>query len=80
MSVGILPATPVLVPVVAGLGLGAGGVGLTYLAYLLAKFKKKLRAAHMGEDVQFTEAEAKIIEALIRHFAKRDTKGSDTPA
>lgn len=79
MSAGILPATPILVPIVAGLSLGAGGVGLAYLAYLVVKLKKKLRAAQRGEEVQFTEAEAKIIEALIRRFAMRGAQGSDNP-
>lgn len=79
MSAGILPATPILVPIFAGLSLGAGGVGLAYLAYLVVKLKKKLRAAQRGEEVQFTEAEAKIIEALIRRFANRGNKGSDNP-
>ncbi|CAN7639896.1 hypothetical protein LJR129_004944 [Acidovorax sp. LjRoot129] len=74
MSAGILPATPIVVPVVAGLGM-SGGLG--YLTYLLLRLRKKLKAAGRGDEVQFTEAEAKIFEALIRRFAKKSGDGAN---
>ncbi len=69
MSAGILPATPVVVPI----AIGAAGLGTGCLSYLLLKLRKKLRAAQGGAEVQFTELEAKIIEALIRRFAKKSS-------
>jgi hypothetical protein len=72
MSAGILPATPIGVPI--AIGTAAAGAG--YLSYLLLRLRKKLRKAMEGEEVQFTEAEAKIIEAIIRRFAKRSPDGA----
>ena len=72
MSAGILPATPVGVPI----AIGSAAIGASYLAYLLLKLRKKLKAAGEGKEVQFTEAEAKIIEAIIRRFAKKSDDGS----
>ena len=66
MSAGVLPATPIGVPIaVGGVTVGAG-----YLAYLLLRLRKKLQRAARGDEVQFSELEAKIIEAIIRRFAK----------
>jgi hypothetical protein len=68
MSAGILPATPIVVPIaVAGAAAGTG-----YLSYLLLRLRTKLRRAKDGEEVQFSDIEAKIIEAVIRRFAKKD--------
>jgi hypothetical protein len=67
-----LPATPIGVPI--AIGTAAAGAG--YLSYLLLRLRKKLRKAMEGEEVQFTEAEAKIIEAIIRRFAKRSPDGA----
>lgn len=71
MSAGILPATPIGVPI----AIGAAGIGTGYLSYLLLKLRKKLRSAEVGSEVQFTELEAKIIEAIIRRFAKKSSSG-----
>lgn len=72
MSAGILPATPIGVPIAfGGLAVGAG-----YLSYVLLKLKKKLRAVSNGKEVQFTETEAKIIEALLRRNAKKSPDSS----
>lgn len=73
MSAGILPATPIGVPIaVGGIAVGAG-----YLSYLLLRLRGKLRRAAKGEEVQFTEIEAKIIEAIIRRFAKTSPDGAE---
>lgn len=66
MSAGILPATPIGVPI----AIGAAATGGSYLSYLLFRLRRKLRRAERGEEVQFTEVEAKIIEAMVRRFAK----------
>ena len=71
MSAGILPATPIGVPIaIGGVTIGAG-----YLSYLLLGLRRKLQRAARGEEVQFTELEAKIIEAIIRRFAKKSPDG-----
>ncbi len=69
MSAGILPATPIGVPI----AVGGAAVGTGYLSYLLLRLRSKLRRTKEGEEVQFTEIEAKIIEAVIRRFAKKGT-------
>lgn len=72
VSAGILPATPIGVPIaVAG---AAGGAG--YLSYLLLRLRNKLRAAGDGAGEQdFTDKEARIIEAIIRRLAKKRNGG-----
>jgi len=67
MSAGILPATPIGVPI----AVGGAAVGAGYLSYLLLKLRTKLRRVKEGQEVQFSELEAKIIEAVIRRFAKK---------
>lgn len=67
MSAGILPATPVAVPILAGIA--AAGCG--YVAYRLFKLKRKLSSASEGAEAQFTEVEAKFIEQLIKRLGKK---------
>lgn len=67
MSAGILPATPIGIP----FAIGTAGVGVAYLSYLLLRLRKKLKAAAGGAEVQFTELEAKIIEANVRRYANK---------
>jgi hypothetical protein len=67
MSAGILPATPIGVPVAVGGAAAAVG----YLSYLLLKLRRKIRAAEAGTEVVFSHAEAKIIEAIIRRVSKK---------
>ena len=67
MSVGILPATPVAVPILAG----AVTVGCGYAGYRLFKLKRKLSAASDGAEAQFTDIEAKLIEQLIKRLGKK---------
>lgn len=74
MSIGLLSSTPVWVPLAVG-GAAAGGVaGLGYGAYREIGFRKKLKAAEGGEEVVFTEAEARRIERLLRRlqFSKNE--------
>ena len=67
MSAGVLPATPIGVPI----AIGGAAAGAGYLSYLLLKLRKKLRKTANGQESQFTETEAKIIEAVIRRGAKK---------
>lgn len=67
MSAGVIASTPVWVPVaVAG-----AGAGLGYGAFCYFKLRKKLQATHEGEEANFTEREAKVVEWLLRRFAKK---------
>lgn len=67
MSAGILPSTPIVVPI----ALGGVAVGGTYIAYRMLQLRRKLAAARDGEEVQFTEMEASVIAGLIKRLAKR---------
>lgn len=64
MSAGILPATPIAVPI----GVAVGGTGL---AFVVMRLRSKLKAASTGKEIVFSKLEAMIIEALIRLFAKK---------
>ena len=65
MSAGVLPATPIVVPIaVGGAVLGVG--------YILLKLRRKLQNPKEGKEMQFTAIEAKIIEAVIKQISKRD--------
>jgi hypothetical protein len=70
MSAGIIASTPVWVPVaVAGTG-----AGFSYGAFRFYKLRRKLVATPEGEEAHFTENEAKVIEWLIRRFAKAKSR------
>lgn len=67
MSAGILPATPVWVPLAAG----GAALGCGYGGYCLMKLKRKMNTTPEGEEAQFTQTEAKLIEKIIKRLAKR---------
>jgi uncharacterized membrane protein len=68
MSVGIISSTPVWVPIAAsGAALGCG-----YGSYRLYKLRKKVSDTPEGEEAQFTETEAKVIEKIIKRIAKKE--------
>ena len=68
MSAGILPATPIAVPIaVAGATLGGG-----FLVFYLVRLRRKVTSATEGEEMHFSEKEARVIEGLIRLLAKRN--------
>lgn len=67
MSAGILPATPIAVPIAAG----SAAVGAGYVSYILIKLRRKLHLARDGHEIQFTPTEAKIFEALLKRATKK---------
>ena len=72
MSVGIISSTPIWVPVAVGAATGGAALGFGYGAYRLFNLKKKLTGAIPGEEMQFSEAEARIVEQLIKRLGKKD--------
>lgn len=73
MSAGIISSTPVWVPLAAG----GAALGCGYGGYRLFKLKRKLNKTPDGEEAQFTETEAKIIEKIIKRLAKKEMPESD---
>jgi hypothetical protein len=66
MSAGVISATPIWVPLaISGAAAGAG-----YGAFKYYGLRKKLAGTPEGQEAQFTEAEAKFIERLLRWWAK----------
>lgn len=68
MSAGIISSTPVWIP----LATGGAALGCGYGGYRLLKLKRKLNDTPQGEEAQFSETEAKIIERIIKRLAKKD--------
>lgn len=66
MSVGLMPATPIWVPI----AVGGTIIGSAYIAYLLLRLRLKLKRAASGKEVVFTDREAKIIELIVKWLAK----------
>lgn len=67
MTAGILPSVPIVVPIAAGGALAGTG----YVAYVLFCLKQKVKSADNGQEVQFTDLEAKIIEIIIKLIGKQ---------
>lgn len=70
MSAGIIASTPVWVPV----AFAGAGVGALYGAFRYYQLRKKLQETPDGEEAQFTETEAKVIEWLLRRLGKKNKK------
>jgi hypothetical protein len=73
MSVGIISSTPIWVPV----AVGGAALGCGYGGYRLLKLRRKIRATPSGEEAQFTEAEAKIIENVIKRLGTKGNLGGE---
>ena len=71
MSVGIIAATPIWVPLAIGSAAAGGAAGLGYGGYRLFKLKRKISSAAEGDEAQFTEMDAKIIEKIINRLGKK---------
>lgn len=67
MSVGLIASTPIWIPV----AVAAAGAGVTYGAYRYYTLRKKLMETREGEEAQFTDREAKMIEWLLRRSTKK---------
>jgi hypothetical protein len=72
MSVGIISSTPIWVPLAVGLATAGGAASFGYGGYRLYKLKQKISDTPEGEEVQFTETEANIVEEIIKRIG---TKG-----
>lgn len=68
MSAGIISSTPIALPV----GILATLVGSAYVWFVLLKLNRKLRKAKSGQEVVFTELEAKILELLVKWLSKKN--------
>ena len=68
MSAGIISATPIAIPV----GIFATLIGSVYVWYVLLKLNRKLCKVKEGQEVVFTELEAKIIELLDKWWSKKN--------
>ena len=72
MSVGILPAIPVFVPIAIGLGvLGLAALisGSLLRARSVRRLREKVVSAKEGEELQFSPKEAKVAERVIRSLS-----------
>jgi hypothetical protein len=77
MSAGIISATPLWVPVAIGGAATGAAAGAGFGAYRYYRLRKKLRVTVEGQEAQFTEAEAKLVERFLRWFAKRQPPSSE---
>jgi len=71
MSVGILPATPIWIPIVIGVTLLILAILLGYGGYRFYKLKRKIRTTRNEEEAEFTESEARFLERILKRFGKR---------
>jgi len=74
MSAGVISSTPIWVPLAAS----GTAVACGYGGYKVFKLKKKLNDTLEGEEAQFTEKEAKIIESIIKRVAKKDSPDGES--
>lgn len=68
MSAGILSSTPVWVPI----AVGGAALGCGYGSYRLLKLRQKIKSTPSGQEAQFTETEAKIVENIVKRMGKKD--------
>ena len=66
MSAGIISATPIWLPIAIGGGLLGFAVGF----YKLFKLRRKVYSTPFGSEANFTEAEARAVEKIIRLAAR----------
>ena len=69
MSVGIISSTPVWVPI----AVGCAALGCGYGSYRLLKLRQKINTTPGGQEAQFTETEAKIVENLVKRLGNKGT-------
>lgn len=66
MSAGLIASTPVWLPV----AIAGTGAGISYGAFRYYTLRRKLLSTPPGEEALFTEKDAKVVEWLVRRFAK----------
>lgn len=71
MSVGLISATPVWVPVAIGGAVATSVGGAGYLLYQIDKLKKKGDKLQPGEEAQFTDEDAKLFEKILLALHKK---------
>lgn len=71
MSAGIIASTPIWVPLAIGGATASAAAGLGYGGYRLFKLKQKISTTVEGEEAQFTETEASIVEKIIKLLSKK---------
>lgn len=74
MSAGIISSTPIWIPLAVGAAAIGGAGGLGYGSYRLYKLNKKINDTTKGEEAQFTESEATIVERIIKRMSKIKSK------
>lgn len=77
MSVGIISSTPIWVPLVVGGAAAGGAASLGYGGYRLYKLKQKISNTPEGEEAQFTETEANIIEKILKLLGKKENPSDE---
>jgi len=70
MSAGIISSTPIWVPVAAAGTVLAGGGALGYAAYHIYQMRKQAAATPEGEEAQFTENQAQVLQLLLLKIQK----------
>ncbi|MFS0756520.1 hypothetical protein ABC383_17735 [Noviherbaspirillum sp. 1P10PC] len=71
MSAGLISSTPVWIPAAAGGALVTGIGGTGYLLYHINRLKKKGEGLMPGQEAQFTERDAKLVEKILLALHKR---------
>ena len=59
---------------------GLTALGLGYRAYQFYQLKSKVSKTTEGNEILFTEKEAKMVEDVIKSIAKKERKQSDVKA
>jgi hypothetical protein len=69
-TTGLLAFAPAILSITAGLT----ALGLGYRAYQFYQLKSKVSKTKEGNEILFTEKEAKMVEDVIKSIAKKDSK------
>lgn len=78
MSVGIISSTPIWVPLAIGGAIAGCTAGLGYGGYRLYRLKQKVSDTTEGEEAQFTETEANMIEKIIKRLSQKESPSGET--
>lgn len=68
MSVGVLSSTSIVVPIAI---VGGSIAAIGAVVFVWYRFREKLNSTNNGKEAQFSEAEAKIVERLVKHIGKQ---------